>query len=124
MLLLKRSLRPEFLNRVDEIVMFKPLDLAQIKQIVRIQLDKIGKMLEEYQLKLTVTDEALELIAEKSYDPQLGARPVKRLIQKEIVNELSKEIIGGRVSKEDTVIVDASGDSLTFRREKVHEKVS
>ena len=124
MLLLKRSLRPEFLNRVDEIVMFKPLDPAQIKQIVRIQLDKIGTMLAEYQLKLTVTDEALELIAEKSYDPQLGARPVKRFIQKEIVNELSKEIIGGRVSKEDTVIVDASGGRLTFRREKVHEKVS
>jgi ATP-dependent Clp protease ATP-binding subunit ClpB len=124
MQLLKRSLRPEFLNRVDEIVMFKPLDLVQIKQIVKIQLDKIGIMLAEYQLKLTVTDEALELIAEKSYDPQLGARPVKRLIQKEIVNELSKEIIGGRVSKEDTVIVDATGDHLTFRREKVHEKVS
>ncbi len=124
MLLLRRSVRPEFLNRVDEIVMFKPLNEDQIKDIVRIQLEGIGRMLAEYRLKLVVTEEALSWLAEKGYDPQLGARPVKRLIQKEIVNELSKEIIAGKVSKDDTVIVDTVGEGLVIRRENVHESVS
>jgi ATP-dependent Clp protease ATP-binding subunit ClpB len=124
MLLLRRSLRPEFLNRVDEIVMFKPLDLDQIRQIVRIQISGITKMLEDYRLSLDVTEEAIDWLAEKGYDPQLGARPVKRLIQKEIVNELSKEIIAGKLSKEDTVVIDAGADRLIFRREKVSEEVS
>jgi ATP-dependent Clp protease ATP-binding subunit ClpB len=124
MLLLRRSLRPEFLNRVDEIVMFKPLDFEQIRQIVRIQLKGISKMLEDYRLRLDVTEEAINWLAEKGYDPQLGARPVKRLIQKEIVNELSKEIIAGKLSKEDTVIIDAGYDRLVFRSEKVSEEVS
>src|SRR5450759_788593 len=106
-LLLRRSLRPEFLNRVDEIVMFRPLNIEQIREIVKIQLNGIEHMLEEYNLKLVVKEDALEWLTEKGYDPQLGARPVKRLIQKEIVNELSKEIIAGKVSKEDTIVVDA-----------------
>ncbi|SPP99784.1 Chaperone protein ClpB [Candidatus Sulfobium mesophilum] len=120
MLLLRRSLRPEFLNRVDEIVMFRPLDIGQIREIVRMQLAGIEKLLEEYKLQLMVTDEAIEWLAQRGYDPQLGARPVKRLIQKAVVNELSKEIIGGTVSREDSIIVDADGDRLTFRRETVH----
>jgi ATP-dependent Clp protease ATP-binding subunit ClpB len=124
MLLLRRSLRPEFLNRVDEIVMFKPLDFKQIRQIVKIQLAGIEHMLEEFRLKLIITDDAIDWLAEKGYDPQLGARPVKRLIQKEIVNELSKEIISGSVSGDDNIIVDADGDHLSFRREKKFEKVT
>jgi ATP-dependent Clp protease ATP-binding subunit ClpB len=124
MMLLRRSLRPEFLNRVDEIVMFKPLDLKQIRQIVRIQLRGISKMLEDYRLRLDVTEEAINWLAEKGYDPQLGARPVKRLIQKEIVNELSKEIIAGKLTKEDTVKIDAGHEKLVFRREKVTQEVS
>jgi ATP-dependent Clp protease ATP-binding subunit ClpB len=124
MLLLRRSLRPEFLNRVDEIVMFRPLDLEQIRQIVRIQVKGITKMLEDYSLRLDVTEEAIDWLAERGYDPQLGARPVKRLIQKEIVNELSKEIIAGKLSKEDTVIIDAGNERLVFRREKVSGEVS
>jgi ATP-dependent Clp protease ATP-binding subunit ClpB len=123
MLLLRRSLRPEFLNRVDEIVMFKPLNEAQIKEIVRMQLSGIDRMLGEYRLKLNVTEEAVTWLAEKGYDPQLGARPVKRLIQKEIVNELSKEIIAGKVSKDETIVVDTGGAGLIFRRESVHETV-
>jgi ATP-dependent Clp protease ATP-binding subunit ClpB len=123
MLLLRRSLRPEFLNRVDEIVMFKPLLLSQIRQIVRMQLKGIERMLEEYRLRLVVTDEAIDWLAERGYDPQLGARPVKRLVQKEIINELSKEIIGGSVSKDDAIVIDSNGQSLVFRREKVKEKV-
>lgn len=124
MLLLRRSLRPEFLNRVDEIVMFTPLDLAQIRQIVRLQLETVGRLLREYRLKLDVTEAAVDWLAEKGYDPQLGARPVKRLIQKEIVNELSKEIIAGRVSKEDTIIIDTANERLVFRREKAAAGVS
>jgi ATP-dependent Clp protease ATP-binding subunit ClpB len=115
--LLRRTLKPEFLNRVDEIVMFKPLDRKQIREIVEIQLAGIDQMLSDYQLKLKVQDKAIDWLAEKGYDPQLGARPVKRLIQKEIINELSKEIIGGNVSKEDTIIVDVKDDHLTFKKE-------
>lgn len=124
MLLLRRSLRPEFLNRVDEIVMFKPLSEDQIRDIVRIQLNSIRHLLDEYKLTLIVTDDAIDWLAEKGYDPQLGARPVKRLIQKAIVNELSKEIIGGKVTREDTIVVDTGGDGLIFRKEKVHEIVT
>jgi ATP-dependent Clp protease ATP-binding subunit ClpB len=124
MLLLRRSLRPEFLNRVDEIVMFKPLNFNQIKQIVRIQLNSVERMLEEYKMKVTITDDAINWLAEKGYDPQLGARPVKRLIQKEIINELSKEIIGGRVTKEDSIVIDADGDRLSFRHEAKYENVT
>lgn len=123
MLLLRRSLRPEFLNRVDEIVMFTPLDRSQIKQIVRMQLRSVERMLEEFRLKLVVTEDAIDWIAERGYDPQLGARPVKRLVQKEIINELSKEIIGGSVSRDEAIIVDVSGERLSFTREKVHEQV-
>jgi ATP-dependent Clp protease ATP-binding subunit ClpB len=115
-LLLKRTLKPEFLNRVDEIVMFKPLTKNQIKEIVKIQMGIMERMLSEYNLKLVVKEAALDWLTEKGYDPQLGARPVKRLIQKEIINELSKEIIGGKVSKDDTIIIDATGDHLTFSK--------
>ncbi len=118
MSLLRSSLRPEFLNRVDEIVMFKPLNFEQITEIVKIQLKSIEHLLDDYKLKLLVTDEAIDWLARRGFDPQLGARPVKRLIQKEIVNELSKEIIGGTVSKEDSIIVDVDGDHLSFSREK------
>jgi ATP-dependent Clp protease ATP-binding subunit ClpB len=114
--LLRRTLKPEFLNRVDEIVMFRPLNKEQIMEIVKIQLNNIEHMLAEYGLKLIVEDDALDWLAEKGYDPQLGARPVKRLIQKEIVNELSKEIIGGKVSKEDTIVVSEEDGHLSFRK--------
>ncbi len=114
--LLRKTLKPEFLNRVDEIVMFRPLTKDQIREIVKIQLANIEHMLGEYNLKLVVKEDALDWLAEKGYDPQLGARPVKRLIQKEIVNELSKEIIGGKVLKEDTIIVDVKDGHLSFRK--------
>jgi len=113
-ILLKRSLRPEFLNRVDEIVMFKPLNLEQIREIVRIQVEAVGKMLDEYKLKLVVTEAAIDWLARRGYNPQMGARPVKRLIQKEIVNELSKEIISGNVSGEDNLVIDADNECLSF----------
>ncbi|MBK7132800.1 MAG: ATP-dependent chaperone ClpB [Bacteroidales bacterium] len=113
-LLLRRSLRPEFLNRVDEIVMFKPLTYDQIRQIVKLQLSSIGRTLEEYKVKIVVTDDAIDWLAKQGYDPQSGARPVKRLIQKAIVNELSKKIIGGTVLKDGNVIIGVKNDQLEF----------
>jgi ATP-dependent Clp protease ATP-binding subunit ClpB len=115
-MLLRRTLKPEFLNRVDEIVMFRPLNKDQIKEIVLIQLGNIEHMLAEYNLKIIVKDDALDWLTEKGYDPQLGARPVKRLIQKEIINELSKEIIGGKVSKKDIIVVETKDGHLSFRK--------
>ena len=115
--LLRRTLKPEFLNRVDEIVMFKPLNKNQIKEIVKIQLGNIEHMLAGYNLKLVVKEDALDWLTEKGYDPQLGARPVKRLIQKEIINELSKEIIGGKVLKDETIMVFVKDGHLSFRKE-------
>jgi len=113
-MLLRRSLRPEFLNRVDEIVMFRPLNLKQIREIVVIQLNHVRKVLENNDLMLDVSDDAIDWLAGHGYDPQLGARPVKRLIQKEIINELSKEIISGKIQKESTVTVDVDKDGLVF----------
>ena len=112
--LLRRSLKPEFLNRVDEIVIFRPLNLKQIREIVQIQLNNVRKILENNNLKLEVSDSAIDWLAQHGYDPQSGARPVKRLIQKEIINELSKEIISGTISKESTVTIDVEKDRLVF----------
>ena len=117
-MLLRKSLRPEFLNRVDEVVMFKPLNAGQIREIVILQLNLIRKTLEGQNLKLEVTDSAIDWLANRGYDPQLGARPVKRLIQREIINELSKEIISGKVSRDDTVIIDEKDDRLVFKNKK------
>jgi ATP-dependent Clp protease ATP-binding subunit ClpB len=112
--LLRISLKPEFLNRVDEIVIFRSLNLKQIREIVQIQLNNVRKILENNNLKLEVSDSAIDWLAQHGYDPQSGARPVKRLIQKEIINELSKEIISGRISKESTVTIDVDKDRLVF----------
>jgi len=117
-LLLRKSLRPEFLNRVDEIVMFKPLDIDQIREIVRIQVNNLSRILESNNMKLEVTDDAIDWLAEHGYDPQSGARPVKRLIQKEIINELSKEIIAGKIHKEEIVSVEVKGAHLSFTSRK------
>lgn len=113
--LLRKSMRPEFLNRVDEIVMFKPLNIEQIREIVVIQLDRVKKMLQEHNIELKVTDEAVSWIAEKGYDPQSGARPVKRLIQKEIINELSKELIAGKILKDAVVKVAIEKGKIIFK---------
>ena len=119
--LLRKSLRPEFLNRVDEIVMFRPLNFEQIREIVKIQLSRIELMLGGFNLKLLVSPAAIDWLTENGYDPQSGARPVKRLIQKEIVNELSKMIIGGKVSKEENIAVDVEGGHLSFSNTKINE---
>ncbi|HNY15016.1 MAG TPA: AAA family ATPase [Bacteroidales bacterium] len=114
--LLRKSLRPEFLNRIDEIVMFRPLTPDQISDIVRLQLKGIRSMLEAYKIRLEITDDAVAWLSEKGYDPQSGARPVKRLIQKELVNELSKEIIAGNISVESVVKVSVKQGKLIFMK--------
>jgi len=121
-MLLKRSLRPEFLNRVDEIVMFKPLNYSEIRDVVQIQLNRVKQMLEEYRLNLVVTENAIDWLTGRGYDPQSGARPVKRLIQKAIVNELSKEIISGALAADNNVIIDADERGLVFIHDKKEEK--
>jgi ATP-dependent Clp protease ATP-binding subunit ClpB len=104
--LLKQTIRPEFLNRIDETIMFTPLTKNNVKQIVQIQFNKLKEMLLEKDIKLVITDEAFNHIAEVGYDPQFGARPVKRVIQKQVLNELSKAILAGTIDTSDSVVMD------------------
>ena len=122
--LLRKFMRPEFLNRIDEIVMFKPLTINQIKEIVRIQLRNLARTLESQGIRLEAGDDAVEWLAEHGYDPQLGARPVKRLIQKEVVNRLSREIIAGNVSKDDTVYISVKDGAINFSNKKPSKKTT
>ena len=112
--LLKAQLKPEFLNRIDEIVMFEPLTKADIEQIVDIQMGIIIRMLLQNGVELRYTDAAKRLIAQMGYDPMYGARPVKRVIQREVVNDLSKKILAGEVNRERAIVIDAEGEHLTF----------
>ncbi len=111
---LKTVVRPEFLNRIDEIIMFRPLMKKQIRAIVELQLEELRKLLAHKDMKLQVTNEALDWLGEQGYDPQYGARPLKRLIQKEVVNEISKLILGGQLRREQTVHVDEQEGKLVF----------
>lgn len=114
MALMRQTIRPEFLNRVDEIIMFSPLTYSQIREVIRLQLDRVLKQLESNDIRLDVSDYALDWIAQQGYDPQYGARPVKRVIQKYILNELSKRILSGKVKKNETIKVDAFDEDLVF----------
>jgi ATP-dependent Clp protease ATP-binding subunit ClpB len=114
--LMRQTIRPEFLNRIDEVIMFTPLSRDQIKEIVRIQIAIIQKQVAG-QLTLELTEKAISWIADKGYDPQFGARPVKRLIQKEILNELSKEILAGTIRANVPLIIDADEGGLKFSNE-------
>ncbi len=119
--LLKTSMRPEFLNRIDDIIMFTPLTKKNVRQIVNLQLDFIRKKLAERNINLTATDYALDSIADMGYDPQFGARPIKRVIQKNILNELSKQILAGKVQPDSDILLDAFEGQFVFRNPK--EKV-
>ncbi len=114
--LLKQTIRPEFLNRIDDVIMFKPLDINEIKDVVRLQLDQARKMLASNNVDVKITDKALGLLTRLGFDPQYGARPVKRVIQKFLLNELSRQILAGTVEsgKVVTVDVNAGGDNLEF----------
>jgi ATP-dependent Clp protease ATP-binding subunit ClpB len=113
--LLKQSIRPEFLNRVDELIMFAPLNEKQITDIVRLQLSGIQKLLSDSQIHLEIDEEAIRFIAHAGFDPQFGARPVKRAIQKLLLNDLSKAILSGTIRQNDTIYVEPDGDKLRFR---------
>ncbi|OSZ80542.1 ATP-dependent chaperone ClpB [Chitinophagaceae bacterium IBVUCB2] len=115
--LLRQTIRPEFLNRVDEIIMFRPLMMKEIRGIVKIQLDKLVELVKDSGINLQFSDYALEFLSEQGFDPQLGARPLKRLIQKEIVNQLSKRILAGDVDKSQPVLVDVFDNTVVFRNE-------
>ncbi|MDE6234125.1 MAG: ATP-dependent chaperone ClpB [Muribaculaceae bacterium] len=115
---LKQIIRPEFLNRIDETVMFTPLDKHDIQKIVDIQVNSVRKMLASNGVKLEVTKPALELLAEDGYDPEFGARPVKRTIQRMVLNQLSKDILAQKVDNTHPIVIDRKGDELVFRNEK------
>jgi ATP-dependent Clp protease ATP-binding subunit ClpB len=115
--LLKATIRPEFLNRIDEIIMFHPLMRSDIKGIIRIQLQNLKGLLAGSGIQLDFTDYAIDFLAEQGFDPQFGARPLKRLIQKEIVNKLSKQIIAGQVDQHKKVLVDVFDGLVVFRNE-------
>nr|WP_288933471.1 ATP-dependent chaperone ClpB [uncultured Allomuricauda sp.] len=115
--LLRKTIRPEFLNRIDDIIMFTPLSKSDIKDIVGLQLDNLKKMLSKQNITLDATEEAIAYLAAKGYDPQYGARPVKRLIQKEVLNNLSKELLSGRITSDSIVLLDSFHDELVFRNQ-------
>lgn len=113
--LLKKTIRPEFLNRIDDIIMFTPLNEEEIRKIVTVQLNSVKKMLAQNGIALEFTDAALTFISDKGFDPQFGARPVKRVIQKYVLNELSKELLGGKINKDRPITIDSNGAGLVFK---------
>ena len=108
--LLKKTVRPEFLNRIDEIVMFRPLARKDIRKIVAIQVGLIQKRLAESGIHIEVSEDAVDRLAKLGYDPQFGARPLKRVLQREILNELSKQILAGKVSKDSVIQIGLKND--------------
>ena len=117
--LLKQNLRPEFLNRIDETIMFRPLTKNQIKEVVRMQLANVAKMLEKNEILISATDEAVDMLAEIGYDPAMGARPVKRVIQRQILNELSKQILQEKINPGEDIVIDVIDDQFVFYNAKM-----
>ncbi|MFC5683425.1 ATP-dependent chaperone ClpB [Flavobacterium sp. MAHUQ-51] len=115
--LLKQTVRPEFINRIDEIVMFTPLTNANIAQIVGLQLKSVTKMLAQQGITMDATPEAITYLSEKGFDPQFGARPVKRVIQREVLNQLSKEILAGKITTDSIILLDSFDGQLVFRNQ-------
>jgi ATP-dependent Clp protease ATP-binding subunit ClpB len=116
--LLKQTIRPEFLNRVDEIIMFSPLAKNQLKGIVSIQLEGLKKLVAENGITIRFSEYLLDFLIENGYDPQLGARPLKRLIQKQLVNTLSKKILSGEIDRNKSVLIDVFDGVVVFRNEE------
>lgn len=113
--MLKQNIRPEFLNRIDDIIMFEPLKKDEITQIVRIQLDISKKMLAENGLVLEYTDAAVDALSSAGYDPEFGARPVKRVIQRMVLNQLSKDILASKVDNSRPIVIDAVDEHIFFK---------
>jgi ATP-dependent Clp protease ATP-binding subunit ClpB len=112
--LLKQTMRPEFLNRIDELIMFTPLTKYEIREIVKMQFNDVTGKLAEMGMKISMTDKAVDLVAEQGYDPQYGARPIKRLIQRNILNELSRKILDGSLRKDQDVMIDRDENGIIF----------
>ena len=117
--ILKQTMRPEFLNRIDETIMFNPLNKKDITKIVQIQLDNVSEMLVDKDITIKITKYALSYLAEKGYEPQYGARPIKRVIQKEILNGLSRKLVSGEIKNGDHVLIDSFEKKIVFRKDKV-----
>jgi ATP-dependent Clp protease ATP-binding subunit ClpB len=115
--LLRQQIRPEFLNRVDEIILFQPLMRKEVKQIIRIQLNNLKRLVSQNGIELSFSDYLLDYLAENGFDPQYGARPLKRMIQKEIINSLSKKILAGDVDRTHPVLVDVFDGIVIFRND-------
>ncbi|WP_438972605.1 ATP-dependent chaperone ClpB [Polaribacter sp.] len=115
--LLKKMVRPEFLNRIDDIIMFTPLQESAIFKIVQLQIEQLKKMIGKQDITLDATDEAIKYLSKKGFQPEFGARPVKRVIQKEILNELSKELLSGKITTDSIILIDAFDDKLVFRNQ-------
>ncbi len=115
--LLKKSIRPEFLNRIDEVIMFEPLSREHINEIVRIQFEHIRKQLAAQDVIISISEEAIDWLAQLGYDPQFGARPVKRVIQKQVLNELSKQLLSGNIDKSKEIILDVFDKQFVFRNQ-------
>jgi ATP-dependent Clp protease ATP-binding subunit ClpB len=115
--LLKKSIRPEFLNRIDESIVFTPLERDEVKQIVRLQFKTVQKMLDKNDIQINLSDAAIDWLGNLGFDPQFGARPVKRVLQRELLNELSKQILAEQVVAQQQILVDVEEDSLVFRNE-------
>ena len=113
--MLKKTIRPEFLNRIDETIMFLPLTQEQIADVVKLQVNGVKKMLEQQDVTLDVTPAAISFLASAGFDPEFGARPVKRAIQRYMLNDLSKQLLGGTVDRQKPIVVDAGEGGLTFR---------
>ena len=122
--LLKKTIRPEFLNRIDEVIMFHPLNRDEIKEIVRLQFNSIAKMLTANEIEISITEVAIEWLSQLGYDPQFGARPLKRVMQKRLLNELSKQILGGTISKGDVIEIDLDNKSNFMFRNLKAEKIA
>lgn len=112
---LRASVRPEFLNRIDETIVFHPLTMSDVKDILKLQINAVQKLVEEKGMTLTITEYAMEYLCSKGFDPSYGARPVKRLLQRELVNELAKSLLEGKLNKEKPIVVDCFDDELVFR---------
>ncbi len=113
--LLRKQIRPEFLNRIDEIIMFTPLNKDEVTQIVRLQINILAKMLKDKNITFSATESAIENLADKGFDPQFGARPIKRVIQREVLNELSKEILAGNISAQSEILLDSADNKFIFK---------
>ena len=115
--MLKKNIRPEFLNRIDETIMFTPLDEKEIEQIVRLQIDSVARMMKENDTTLLVSENAIKYIAKAGFDPEFGARPIKRAIQRYLLNDLSKQLLAGSIDKSKPIKADSDGNRLIFTNE-------